>query len=71
MIKEGRAFGNTVAIKHLLSLLVRKGVISRADVTKLHDEAQAELRKVVENSALSADEAAKGAKAIGFLYVLD
>lgn len=71
MIEDGRAFGNTVATKHLLRLLVRKGVISRADVTKLHDEAQAELQKVVENGKLSPAEAANGARAIGFLYVLD
>jgi len=71
MIEDGRAFGNTVATKHLLKLLVRKGVISRSDVTKLHDEAQADLQKIVENGALSPDEAVKGARAIGYLYVLD
>ena len=70
MIDDGRAFGNTVAIKHLLKLLVRKGVISRADVTKLHDEAQDEVDAIKGNGALSAKESVKAALAIGYLYDL-
>lgn len=71
MIEDGRAFGNTVATKHLLRLLVQNGVISRADVTKLHEDAQAELQAIVGRGAMSPDEGAKGARAIGYLYVLD
>ncbi len=71
MIEDGRAQGNVVATKHLLKLLVRKGLITRSEVTKLHDEAQAELQVIVDRGAISPDEAAKGARAIGYLYVLD
>lgn len=71
MINEGRAFGNTVAMKHLLKALISKGVLTRSDVEKLHDGAQDELREIKSRGVLSDEGCADAARAIGFLYILE
>jgi hypothetical protein len=66
MIEDGRAFGATMALKHVLRLLERKGVITHAEIITTLDDALEELRGV---TSLAPDAHAAAGRAVGFLYV--
>jgi hypothetical protein len=67
MIEDGRAFGNTIALKHILALLERKSLIQHAEITKALDAALEE----VQNSKADLTPDARGAagRAVGYLFV--
>ncbi len=70
MIEDGRAFGATLALKHVLALLERKGIISTSELTDTLDAAQAELRQIAERPDVIAPNAvAEAGRGIGLLYV--
>ena len=43
MIEDGRAYGVTIALKHILGLLERKGVFTNAERFQVLDDALEEL----------------------------
>jgi hypothetical protein len=66
MIEDGRAFGATMALKHILGLLERKGVITHGELTSVLDAALAELGGI---DQLSPAARAEAGRAVGLLYV--
>jgi len=52
MIEDGRAYGATLALKHILGLLERKGVVTHSELTNVLDDALEELR-ALGNTAFS------------------
>jgi hypothetical protein len=66
MIEDGRAFGATVALKHILGLLERKGLVTNGEITKVLDAALDELKGV---STLTPAAHAEAGRAVGLLYV--
>jgi hypothetical protein len=70
MIEDGRAFGNTIALKHILALLERKGIVSTRALTDALDAAQAELNQIGERpGVISPAAVAEGGRAIGYLHL--
>lgn len=70
MIEDGRAFGLTIALKHILAHLERKGIIGTKELTDLLDAAQAELKVISKRPGVIAPEAvAEAGRGIGYLYV--
>ncbi len=69
MIEDGRAFGATLALKHILGLLERKGLVTHNELTSVLDDAQEETRAIADRTAMAPDSAAAGGRAIGLLYV--
>jgi hypothetical protein len=70
MIEDGRAFGATLALKQILGLLVRKGLVTQSELTNVLDDALEELRTMAaaEKTAIAPHEAANAGRAIGLLY---
>lgn len=66
MIEDGRAFGTTVALKHILAMLELKGILTHGERVKMLDEALGELDKI---EPLTPEARAEAGRAIGFLYV--
>jgi hypothetical protein len=75
MIEDGRAFGVNLALKHILALLERKGLVSQSELTDVLDVALEELQTIAnrnhqDQSPVMAPEAvAEAGRAIGSLYV--
>jgi hypothetical protein len=70
MIEVGRAFGTTLALKHILGLLERKGLVSQEELTKVLDGAQEELQAIKDRPGVIAPQMVDEAgRAIGYLYV--
>lgn len=70
MIEDGRAFGATIALKHILALLERKGIVGTNELTDALDAAQAELNQISSRPGVIASEAvAEAGRGIGLLYV--
>src|SRR4030088_2329445 len=59
--EDGRAFGATLALKHIL------GLLERNELTSVLDDAQGETRAIADRTAMAPDSAAAG-RAIGLLY---
>ena len=70
MIEDGRVYGLGIAMQRLLRCLEAKGLLGRAEVQALLDEATDQLRNMDKNVI---DDAAKAnaAKAIGLLHLKD
>lgn len=66
MIEDGRTFGVEIALKNLLRLVERKGVLERGEVVNLLDISLDEIRN---SDALTPDGKAEAARAIGGLYL--
>lgn len=70
MIEDGRAFGATIALKHILALLESKGIIGTKELTDALDAAQAELKAIGNRPGVMTPEAtAEAGRGIGYLYV--
>jgi hypothetical protein len=69
MIEDGRGFGATLALKHVLGLLERKGMVTHNELTNILDDALEELRTIGERGVIAPAEAAIAGRAIGLLYV--
>ena len=67
LIEDGRAYGNTLAIKQILTLLERKGVLKGDEITLALDKALEELRRT--GDRLNPEQSAIAGRAIGLLYV--
>jgi hypothetical protein len=67
--EDGRAFGATLALKHILGLLERKGLVTHNELTSVLDDAQEETRAIADRTAMAPDSAAAAGRAIGLLYV--
>jgi hypothetical protein len=68
MIDDGRAYGVTLALKHILGLLERNGVIKHGDVVGALDNALDEL-KGLSKGVTTPDAATAAGNAIGLLYI--
>jgi hypothetical protein len=44
MIKDGKAYGNALVLKHIIKLLENKGVLDREELIIAFDDAHADLR---------------------------
>jgi len=64
---EGRGYGVAIALQHLMHLLVRKGVISQAELLAVHDGAQAEISRLGLDHVMSRDAAGNAARTVGLL----
>jgi hypothetical protein len=68
MITDGTAFGTALALKHILSMLEQKGIVTRKEIVRVLDGAIDELKALGKN-AIPAEAGADAAKAIGLLYI--
>jgi hypothetical protein len=68
MIDDGRAYGVALALKHILGLLERSGVIEHRDLGGVLDDALAELKSLGEG-VIAPEAGAAAAKTIGLLYL--
>jgi hypothetical protein len=70
MIEDGRAFGATLVLKHVLGLLEGKGLVTQRELTETLDAALEELRVIGNQpNVIAPSAAAEAGRAIGLLYV--
>jgi hypothetical protein len=66
MIKDGRAYGIALAVKHVLALIERKGVVTTNETTSALDAALEELGTL--KGAITPEAAADAGNTVGLLY---
>jgi hypothetical protein len=66
MIEDGRAFGLTIAMKHLLNRLEDKEIVTAAERQKMLDAA---LNEMYEVTTLSSEAKVQAGRGIGYLFV--